>query len=85
MRYEPGEVKAIAYKKGKQWAEQSVKTTGVPAGLAVQPEKKVLVNDGSDLSFVRIDIVDKEGMTVPRTKNRLKFSVSGPGRNCSNR
>ena len=38
----------------------------------------MLRNDGTDLSFVRVDIVDKKGLTVPRTKNLLKFSVSGP-------
>lgn len=78
VRYEPGELKAIAYKEGKQWAEQQVKTTGQPAALSVNPEKKTLRNTGTDLSFVRIDVVDKEGLTVPRTKNLLKFSVSGP-------
>lgn len=78
VRYESGELKAIAYKEGKQWAEQQVKTTGQPAALSVNPEKKTLRNTGTDLSFVRIDVVDKEGLTVPRTKNLLKFSVSGP-------
>ena len=78
VRYEPGELKAVAYKEGKRWAEQLVKTTGQPAGLSVEPEKKMLRNDGTDLSFVRVDIVDKKGLTVPRTKNLLKFSVSGP-------
>lgn len=78
VRYEPGELKAIAYKEGKQWAEQLVKTTGQPVALSVDPEKKTLRNTGTDLSFVRVDIVDKEGLTVPRTKNLLKFSVSGP-------
>ena len=34
--------------------------------------------DGSDLSFVRVAVVDAKGRMVPRANNYLKFSVSGP-------
>ena len=78
VRYEPGTLKAIAYKDGKKWAEETVETTGKPAALQVLPEKKVLKADGADLSFVRVRIVDAKGRMVPRAKNHLKFSVSGP-------
>ena len=29
--YQPGEVKVVAYKNGKKWATDTVKTTGAPA------------------------------------------------------
>lgn len=76
--YSPGELKAVAYKDGKKWAEQIMKTTGEPARIKMSPEKTTLKNDGLDLIFVRVDIQDKEGITVPRSKNLLKFTVSGP-------
>ena len=76
--YSPGELKAVAYKNGKKWAERVVKTTGEAARVKISPEKSVLKNDGYDLVFVRVDIQDKEGRTVPRNKNLLKFSISGP-------
>lgn len=78
VRYEPGVLKAIAYKNGQKWAEEVVETTGKPAALQVMPEKTVLKNDGTDLSFIRVAIVDSKGRAVPRSKNHLKFSVSGP-------
>lgn len=78
VRYEPGVLKAVAYKNGQKWAEEVVETTGKPAALQVTPEKTVLKNDGTDLSFIRVAIVDSKGRTVPRSKNHLKFSVSGP-------
>ena len=78
VRYEPGTLKAVAYKNGEKWAEEIVETTGKPAALQVVPEKKVLKADGVDLSFVRVLIVDSKGRMVPRAKNHLKFSVSGP-------
>src|SRR5439155_24007341 len=35
--------------------------------------------DGRDLSYVTVAIADKAGQAVPRSKNRVSFSISGPG------
>ena len=78
VRYEPGVLKAVAYKNGKRWAEETVETTGKPARIQVTPEKNALKADGSDLSFIRVTVVDAKGRMVPRANNHLKFSVSGP-------
>ena len=78
VRYEPGSLKAIAYKNGQKWAEDLVETTGKPAALQVTAEKTELKNDGTDLSFIRVAVVDSQGRVVPRSKNHLKFSVTGP-------
>ena len=50
----------------------------MPATLQMTPEKTVLRNDGTDLLFIRVAVVDSKGCVVPRSKNHLKFSVSGP-------
>ena len=78
VRYEPGSLRAIAYKNGQKWAEELVETTGNPAALQVTAEKTELKNDGTDLSFIRVAVVDSQGRVVPRSKNHLKFSVTGP-------
>lgn len=78
VRYEPGSLKAIAYKNGQKWAEELVETTGKPAALQVTAEKTELKSDGTDLSFIRVAVVDSQGRVVPRSKNHLKFSVAGP-------
>ena len=78
VRYEPGSLKAVAYKNGQKWAEELVETTGKPAALQVTAEKTELKNDGTDLSFIRVAVVDSQGRVVPRSKNHLKFSVTGP-------
>ncbi len=78
VRYEPGVLKAIAYKNGKVWAEEIVETAGKAAAIKVTPEKLTLKPDGTDLLFVRVEIVDAKGRTVPRANNHLEFSVSGP-------
>lgn len=77
--YQPGELKVVAYKGGKKWAEDSVKTTGSAAKLLLRPDRATLRADGRDLSFITVAIADQEGLTVPRAKNRVTFTLDGPG------
>ncbi len=77
--YAPGELKVVAYKNGKIWAEDSVKTTGEAAQIAMQADRAAIAADGADLSFITVKITDKNGLMVPRSKNRVKFEISGAG------
>jgi beta-galactosidase len=77
--YQPGELKVVAYKKGAKWAEAVQRTTGPAAKLALSADRTTLRADGSDLSFVTVAVADKDGLLVPRSKNAMKFSLTGPG------
>ena len=77
--YIPGELKAVAYKNGKVWAEQVVMTTGEATMLEATADRTMICADGKDLSFVTVKITDKEGLMVPRSNNLIKFSIEGPG------
>ncbi|MEQ1603278.1 MAG: beta-galactosidase GalB [Pyrinomonadaceae bacterium] len=77
--YEPGELKVVAYKKGKKWAEDTVRTTTAAAQIAMSADRSTIKADGSDLSFITVKITDKNGLMVPRSNNRIKFDISGPG------
>jgi len=77
--YEPGELKVVTYKNGAKWAEAVQRTTGPAAKLLLTPDRATLQADGGDLSFVTVTIADRNGLLVPRSKNRVDFSVSGPG------
>ena len=77
--YEPGEVRVVAYKDGKRWATDSIKTTGPATQLQLKPDRDVIVGDGHDLSFVTVTVADKDGLMVPRSKNPIHFDVTGPG------
>ena len=79
IRYEPGELKAIAYKDGKKWAEKRVQTTGKPVRLKLTPDKRTLKSDGEDLIFVRVSVLDAEGNEVPTAEPLITSSLSGPG------
>ena len=79
MRYEPGELRVVAYKGGKRWAEDVVKTTGAAARLTLKADRATVKADGQDLSFVTVAVADRSGLVVPRAKNRLRFRLEGPG------
>jgi beta-galactosidase len=79
VKYEPGELKVIAYKNGQKWAEETIKTTGEALQLQASADRSEIVADGKDLAFITVKITDKNGLTVPRSNNRIEFSIDGPG------
>jgi len=79
VKYEPGKIKAIAYKKGKKWAESSIETAEKPAKITAQADRKLIRADGKDLAFIEICITDNKGRIVPRANNTIEFSIEGAG------
>ncbi len=79
VTYEPGELKVITYKNGKDWATDTIKTAGAAAKLTAQADRTTITADSLDLAFVTITIADKDNVLVPRSKNRVRFSIDGPG------
>ncbi|OQB65048.1 MAG: Beta-galactosidase [Bacteroidetes bacterium ADurb.Bin145] len=78
VKYEPGELKVVAYKDSKKWAEEKVKTTDKPARLIAEADRSRIKADGNDLSFITIYIGDKKGNKVPDSDNLIEFSIEGP-------
>lgn len=79
VTYEPGEIRAVSYKDGKEWASTSVRTADVPAKLELMADRSRIQADGSDLSFVTVRVLDKNGLLAPTAKNAIRFIVEGPG------
>ncbi len=79
VKYEPGELKVIAYKNGKNWAEDIVNTTGIPSKLVAIADSNEIIADGKDLAFITVKIADKDGQMVPLSDNLIQFSIEGPG------
>jgi len=77
--YEPGELKAVAYKDGKQWATDTMRTAGEARRLVLKPDRSMIAGDGHDISFLTLTVVDQTGLTVPRARNLIHFSLTGPG------
>lgn len=79
VKYEPGTINAVAYKDGKEWASDSVTTTGPAAALALASDRSDIRGDGLDLAFVTVRVADSNGATVPRSYPLVKFAIAGPG------
>ena len=77
--YTPGELKVVAYKKGKKWATDSMRTADAPARLELTADRSRIQSDGDDLSFITARIVDSTGTPVPEAGNHIKFVVSDGG------
>ncbi len=79
VKYQPGKVEVVAYKNGKKWASDAVKTTGEPAKLSLVPDKKTISSDEPELAFITVKVLDKEGLVVPGSNPGIKFEIEGPG------
>lgn len=79
-RYEPGEVKVVAYDAaGNKAAEKIMRTAGRPHHLVLTPNRESLVADGEDLAYITVRVADKDGNFVPTDTRMVKFSVTGAG------
>lgn len=79
VKYEPGKVEAIAYKNGKKWATDIIKTTGEPVRLSLAADQQTISSGESDLAYITVQVQDKEGLLVPKSHPLIRFEIEGPG------
>ena len=77
--YEPGELRAVAYRGGKRIGETVMRTAGDPAALKLTVEPK-LADDPGALAWVQVDVLDAKGVRNPLAMNRVNFKLEGPGK-----
>ena len=77
--YAAGTLTAVGKKGGTTVANDSVKTTGAAAAIKLTPERNRINDDGEDLSFVTVEVVDASGLTVPTANSSINFSCTGAG------
>ena len=81
VKYEPGELKVIAYdEQGNKIGEAVQRTAGKAVKLVGKAEAENYVADGEQLIFVTVSSADKNDVFVPTCQENLTFSVSGEGR-----
>ena len=77
VTFEPGSVKVVARKDGKTVGEKEIRTAGEPAQIRLTPDRSQLTADGKDLSFITVEILDKDGNLCPNADNLVNFNVRG--------
>jgi beta-galactosidase len=75
--YEAGTLKAVSWRNGEVVLEKEITTAGEPAQLKAMADRSVINADGYDLSFITIEVLDKEGNVVPEASNQIIFNVEG--------
>ena len=78
--YQPGELKAVAYKEGAVIGEAQMSTAGEPAEIRLTADRKSISAGGMDLSYIVVEAYDKNGNLCPLADNLVEFSVKGPGK-----
>ncbi len=79
--YQPGEIKVVGYdENNKAVSEQIIKTAGEPYSLKLTADREKIKSDGKDLSFVTVEVLDKDGNLCPKSDYLLFFTVNGAGK-----
>ena len=72
--YEPGTLRAESSGRGTFLC-----TAGEPARLRLTPDRRIITADGQDLSFVTVEVVDKNGWVCPDAAIPCEAIVKGQG------
>jgi beta-galactosidase len=77
-RYVPGELTAIAYAGETELGRTTLATAGDPQ-LRATADRRSLRSDGTDLSYVAIELVDDTGRLVTSADRAVTVAVRGAG------
>ena len=72
--FDPGEVKVVARKDGKEVGEQTIKTAGAPDHIRLSYDYK-----GKTTDFIVAEVVDKDGNLCPWADDEIFFIYEGEG------
>jgi len=79
--YQPGEIKVVAMDNDNNpVATQVIKTAGEPYQIRLTPDRRVITADGKDLSFITVEVLDKDGNLCPGANILQFFEVKGAGK-----
>lgn len=77
--YEKGTLKAISYKNGQEVLTKEVVTAGNSVSIRLTADRQTVAADGKDLSFVSVEVLDANGITVPIADHLIQFKIEGEG------
>jgi beta-galactosidase len=78
VTYEPGQLRAVAYREGAVIGEAAVRTAGETRSIRLTPDRTTLTADGLDLSYILIEAFDADGNPSPLADDRVRISIDGP-------
>lgn len=79
LPYQQGELKAVGMSGNKEMETTILTTAEKAQTIKLTADRNVILANGQDLSFITIEIVDKNGILQPNAENRVDFRIEGPG------
>ena len=82
VKFEPGEVKVVARKGGQTVGMKTIRTAGQPDHLRLTIDYNGYNNTqhpspNTHLTFVKVEVVDRDGNLCPWAENQVFFDVPG--------
>lgn len=78
--YTPGHIEAKGINGTDTVAYYDLRTAGDPTDLKVRADRTELRADGQDLSYIQLELVDKNGIPVPHKELRIRGEIEGEGK-----
>lgn len=77
--YTPGTIEAIGYNGDKEMARYKLVTSGNTTKADISADRTTIKADGQDLSFISVQLKDKDGNPVETDDKTVTVEVSGDG------
>jgi beta-galactosidase len=77
--YTPGRLRVVGLRDGNEIEELELQTAAEAARIRLSPDRLRIRADGQDLSFVAVDVVDRQGRLRPDASLPVRFVIKGPG------
>jgi beta-galactosidase len=80
ITYEPGVLKAVALQNGLPVDSVTLQTAGKPSKIRLTADRNHIKASRNDLSYVTVEVIDKNGQVVPDVIVPLQFKAEGAGK-----
>jgi beta-galactosidase len=77
--YQPGELRAVGLSGGKPIASTSLRTAGESKEIRLTADRSTIRANRNDLSYVTVEVVDRDGNVIPTAAIPIHFTVTGAG------
>lgn len=80
VKYEPGELRVVAYDdSGNKVDEEKVLTASGAKAIKLDVDRTELRKGVDDLAYIAVSLVDKNGTELPQADDRIDVDVTGAG------
>lgn len=77
--WQAGELKAVGLSGRRQLATAILQTASETSQIKATADRTEMQSDGQDLSYITIELLDKNGTRHPKAENLIHFEIKGPG------